>query len=133
MDPGQAFKYFKVARALRRSADDLCEVAEEGDAYGNAVAIVAIHAAIAYADTLCIAFGGFKSVGGDHGRAVEALVAALGSRSDPGKVKTLQEILSEKDAVSYQGVYYAVSDARAMVDRLTAFAEWAEELYERRP
>ena len=39
----------------------------------------------------------------------------------------------EKDTVSYQGVYYTVEDARAIVQRLTAFADWAGEMYQQRP
>lgn len=42
-----------VARSLRKSATDIGVIAE--DRHGNALAIVAIHAAIAYADALCIA------------------------------------------------------------------------------
>jgi|SRR5690606_603726 len=133
VDPSAAVKYHRVARALRRSAVDLSDIAEDGDLYGNAIAIVAIHSAIAYADALCIAYAGFKSTEGEHRRAADALADALGTRADPQQVKTLREIIAEKDAVSYQGEYYTVADARTVVRRLEGFGNWAEEMYELRP
>jgi hypothetical protein len=133
MDPSLASKYHRVAQALENSARDLCVLAEDGDVYGNAIAIVAIHAAIAHSDALSIAYGGFKSTEGDHERAADSLLAALGSRADPEKTRVLRSIIAEKDTVSYQGVYYTVEDARAIVQRLTAFADWADEMYQQRP
>lgn len=133
LDSSLAARYNRVARALCRSASDLCEVAEDGDLYGNAIAIVAIHSAIAHSDALCVAYGGFKSTDGEHGRPAEALQEALGARVDTRQLRTLEAILREKDSVSYQGIYYTVSDARNVVQRLEAFARWAEEMYDRRP
>lgn len=133
LEPGQALKYYRVARALRASAMDLIEIADEESSYGNAIAIVAIHSAIAYADALTIAYGGFKSTEGEHERAVDAFQAALGARAEPGQVRILRAIIKEKDTVSYQGVYYTLGEARNLVERLNGFAEWAEGVYERRP
>ena len=45
----------------------------------------------------------------------------------------LRSIIAEKDAVSYQGVYYSVGEARAVVQSLTGLAEWAEDMYRQRP
>lgn len=133
MDSIAAAKYHRVARALLGSAVDLWEIADDGDVYGNAIAIVAIHSAIAYADTLCIAYAGFKSTEGEHERAADTLSDALGERAEPQELRTFRTIVREKDAVSYQGEYYTITDARTMVERLQAFARWAEEMYERRP
>lgn len=133
VDRAQAARYVQVARALRRSAEDLATLADETDRYGNAVAIVAIHAAIAFADALSIAYGGFKSTEGDHERAADALKEALGVRADAEQVKTLLAILKRKDAVSYQGVYFTSGEAMALVERLGRFATWAEGMYEARP
>jgi len=132
-DRSQGAKYYRVARALRESATDLLEVADEDSSYGNAIAIVAIHSAIAYTDALTIAYGGFKSIEGDHTRAVYALQEAMGARVDPRRSKLLLAIIKEKDTVSYQGVYYSLDDARSLIERLNEFAEWAEGEYERRP
>jgi hypothetical protein len=133
MDPSLAVKYHRVAKALERSATDLCDLAQDGDGYGNAVAIIAIHASIAHCDALSIAYGGFKSAEGNHERAAESLLAALGSRALPQQIKVLRSIISEKDTVSYQGVYYTVEDARGVLGRLREFAEWADEMYQQRP
>lgn len=133
MDRSAARKHHRVARSLRQSALDLSEPAEDGDRYGNAIAIIAIHAAVAYGDALCIAYGGFKSTEGEHQRAAEALDDALGSHGEPQRMKDFRAILDEKDAVAYQGVYYTIADARKVVERLDRFARWAEELYNQRP
>lgn len=79
-DRSRAGKYEAVGRALLRTARDLELL---GDAkYGNGLAIVAIHAAIAYTDALTVAYREIKSVDGEHVRAAEVLVHALGSRAD---------------------------------------------------
>lgn len=127
----QSGKYMTVARALRKSAADMSVIAE--DVHGNAIAIVAIHAAIGYADALCIAYGGFKSAEGEHERAVDALKHALGTRTDAKQVSKLLSIVKEKDTASYQGVYYTVAQARRLVRKLDVFAEWAETMYAQRP
>ena len=120
-----------VARGLRKSAADIVLLAEEG--HGNAIAIVAIHSAINYADALCIAYGGFKSSEGEHERAVDALKQALGNRTDSAQASKLLSILKEKDAASYQGVYYTLAQAQRLVRKLEAFADWAETMYDQRP
>lgn len=131
LDRADAAKYMTVARALRKSAADIGIIAD--DRHGNALAIVVIHAAIAYADALCIAYGGFKSTEGEHERAVEALKQALGNRMDRAQGTRLLAIVKEKDSASYQGVFYTTADARRIVRKLETFAEWAEEMYEKRP
>ncbi len=123
----------QVARALRESVSALELVAEEGDQYGNAIAIVAIHGAIAYADALSITYGGFKSTAGDHEKAADALEAALGRRADPAALHGLLKVLKQKDTASYQGVYFTLQEARALAADFQEFARWAEELFEQRP
>lgn len=73
VDRYQAARYLTVARGLRRAAADLAEVAEEEGRYGNAIAIVAVHAAIAYADSLCISYGELKSTAGEHEQVLRSL------------------------------------------------------------
>jgi hypothetical protein len=133
MDRSQAVKYLRVARALHSTAGDLNQLATEGDSYGNAMAIVAIHAAIAYADALSIAFRELKSVDGDHSMAVDTLRHAIGHRADEAQVRRLRRIIDQKSAVSYQGEYYLLADARDVVEQLDAFAEWALSVWEERP
>lgn len=133
MDRSQAAKYLRVARALHATAGDLNQVAAEGGTYGNAMAIVAIHSAIAYADALSIAFRELKSVDGEHSMAVVTLRHAIGHRADEAQIQRLESIIDQKSAVSYQGQYYMLADARAVVEKLDAFAQWALSLWEERP
>ena len=64
---------------------------------------------------------------------MDALKAALGHRIDSDQAQQLLAIVKKKDTVSYQGVYYTVADARALVQRLEEFAGWAEDMYSHRP
>jgi hypothetical protein len=52
-DRSRAVKYQSVGRALLRTAEDLATMAEAK--FGNGLAIIAIHAAIAYTDALTVA------------------------------------------------------------------------------
>jgi hypothetical protein len=128
VDPGQAEKYRRVGASLVESARALLTVADEGDRFGNAIGIVAVHAAIAYTDALTISFGGFKSTEGEHRKAADALQAALTHRIDPGKLALLRAILGTKDEVSYAGTYYRVEDAGRVLEKTIEYAAWAEEL-----
>ena len=116
--------------ALRKSVEDLISIADDGDVYGNAIGISAIHACIAYGDALCIKHGGFKSSEGEHVRAVEALREALGYRVEENALKAFRRVLAQKDQISYQGDYYTVADARGLVDDMTAFCDWATAVLE---
>lgn len=128
----QAAKYRNVGSALLRSAQDLEEVAAEDARYGNAISVIAIHAAIAYNDALTIAYGGFKSTEGEHGKAPDALIAALRNPS-PSHVDLLRAVVKKKDLVSYQGEYQTMSSAAAILRRAEQFCAWAEETYQSRP
>lgn len=130
-EPSRAPKYRRVGAALLKSATDLLEVADERSTYGNAVGIIAIHATIAYSDALTVAYGGVKSGDGEHLRAVEVLRDVLGARADAEALRALTRVLQKKDAVSYQGEYYDLDEARTLLDRARAFADWAETLLAR--
>jgi hypothetical protein len=130
-DPSRAPRYRRVAAALLKSAADLLDVADERSTYGNAVAIIAIHATIAYSDALTIGYGGVKSGDGEHLRAVEVLRDVLGTRADAGALRAMTRVLQRKDAVSYQGEYYSLDEARTLVGLAREFAGWAEALLAR--
>lgn len=133
VDRLQAGKYRTVARALLQSARALADLADADDRFGNAIALIAIHAAVAFNDALTIAFGELKSTDGDHERAADALVEALGHRAPRERVELLRAVVKKKDDVSYRGEYYTVTDASAVLARAEAFGTWAEEMYQRRP
>ena len=133
VDKAQAEKYRRVGAALLESAGVLAELATDADSFGNAIAVVAVHACIAYNDALSIAWRGVKSTEGDHARAADTLVYALGPVAAAEQVRQLRMVLSRKDHVSYQGSYYRVSDAARLLEQAGAFCAWAEDMYDRRP
>jgi hypothetical protein len=118
-------KYRAVGRGLLATARDLESM---GDAkYGNGLAIIAIHAAIAYTDALTVAYREIRSTDGEHTQAAEVLVHALGHRADAEQVRRLRRILGAKTHASYSGSYYTIDDGRAMLLELEHFARWAED------
>lgn len=133
VDRSHATRYRRVGEALISSAKLMDELASESDGFGNAIAVVAVHACIAYNDALCIAWKGFKSTEGDHTRAPDALIAALSHQAPPERVRQLRAVVDKKDQVSYQGSYYRVSDARHLLADAVAFCDWAEEIFDQRP
>jgi hypothetical protein len=133
VDSSQAPRYYRIGTTLLSSARDLSELAGEEEGYGNAIAILAIHAAIALSDALAIGYSGYKSGAGEHVKAAEVLQEALGSRADARQIKSLRDILKKKDAASYLGVFFTLAEARALLEKLTSFTQWAEVLYRQRP
>ena len=133
VDRSVADRYRRVAESLLESARVLVSLAEEEDDYGNAIAIVAVHAAIAWSDAVCITYAGLKSTDGDHTRAADLLQDALGTRVDAQALRSLRSVLQKKDMVAYGGDYYRVPEARALLEKVEAFCSWAEKMYEKRP
>ena len=133
VDPAQAIRYRAVGEALLRSATAMVELSDLDLYYGNAIAIVTIHAVIAYNDALTVAFGGVKSTEGEHARAADVLQSPLGSRASPERVKLARSLLTLKDRVSYQGQYYTGEEAVQLFRRAEEFCDWAERMYQERP
>lgn len=129
----RADQYARVARGLSQGAEDLFELAEPGDRYGNAIGVLAVHAAIAWTDALTISYRGWKHTGSDHRKAADLLQQALGPRVSAETRKTLWAILQTKEEVSYQGEYYRVEDAMTLLTHLRAYAEWARQQFAERP
>lgn len=132
-DRGEAEKYRSVGDALLESASALHDLSDEADRYGNAIGVLAIHAAIAWADAIAIAYGGRKSVEGDHTKAADLLADILGPNMDADRLRLLRGVLAAKDKVSYTGTYYDGKQAGQLLKRATMFIVWAREMYDRRP
>jgi hypothetical protein len=130
-DRSRAAKYQAVARALLRTARDLDAMGEPK--YGNGLAIIAIHAAIAYTDALTVAYRELKSTDGDHTRAADVLVQALGAHAEAQQVQRLRGILDAKSHASYSGNFYTLEDGRGILQDLEQLAAWAEEQLANRP
>lgn len=133
VDRAQADRYRRVGAALLESAQVLAELATDSDGYGNAIAVVAIHACIAYNDALSIAWKGVKSTEGGHTRAPDTPLFALSHQAPPERVRQLRTVVGRKDHVSYQGTCYRIDQASRLLDEAAGFCTWAEEIFERRP
>jgi hypothetical protein len=131
-DPSRAVKYLSIGRSLHRNTQELDTISETK--YGNGLAIIAIHAAIAYTDAMTIAYRGIKSQDGDHARAADVLAYALGQnpRHAP-QINRLRAILQAKSDASYSGTYYTLDDGKRIVRLTTEFIRWAEEMMATRP
>jgi hypothetical protein len=131
-DPSRAAKYLAVGRSLHRNTLELEAISESR--YGNGLAIIAIHAAIAYTDALTIAYRGIRSQDGDHTRAADVLAHALGQRREHERqVVRLRQIVQEKSNVSYSGHYYTLEEGKHLVQETTEFIRWAEDMLALRP
>jgi hypothetical protein len=131
-DPSRAAKYVAVGRSLHRNAQELEAISESK--YGNGLAIIAIHAAIAYADAITIAYRGIKSQDGDHARAADVLAHALGQRREhAGQVTRLRSILQAKSDVSYSGTFFTLEDGKKLARDTAEFVRWAEDMLAMRP
>lgn len=131
-DPSRGAKYLAIGRSLHRNTQGLEAISETR--YGNGLAIIAIHAAIAYTDALTIAFRGIKSQDGDHARAADVLAHALGPQRDHARqVNRLRGILQAKSDASYSGRYYTLEDGKRLVREATEFIRWAEDMLANRP
>jgi hypothetical protein len=118
--------FHAVGRALLETAKALDVIAEPR--YGNGLGIIAVHAAIAYTDALTIAWREVKSVDGNHARAADVLVHALGHRVDDAQLGRLSRVLKAKSHVSYAGSFYTLDEGRRLLADVRRYAAWAEKL-----
>jgi hypothetical protein len=132
IDREQAPKYAGTGRVFLESAKALSDVADEGAPYGNAIALLAIHAVISYTDALSIAFGERKSAD-EHTKAADTLRTILGSRLPDNMAQVLRRVLGEKDTVSYQGTYYDLESGRRLLQKSESYCRWAQKVFEVRP
>ena len=124
----RAVSYHAIGRALVETARALDLIGEAK--YGNGMAIIAVHAAIAYTDALTVTYREVKSTDGDHVRAAEVLAHALGQRAEASHVRRLKRVLAAKSEASYGGSYYTLEEGRALLLDVEKYVSWAEEMLE---
>lgn len=102
------------------------ELAKEYE-YWNAAGVLIVHAAIAYADAISIKFRGERSKGDDHMAAIEILRQIANSEAEAGKrvVRHFEEVISEKNRVSYEGEVYRQKEIDSLWKHLERFRAWA--------
>lgn len=130
VDRSQATIYLEKARAFRADAENMLELGS--DFSGNGIAVMSVHAAIAYSDSISIRARGVKSVSGDHTDAVDVLQSSILVRSmeDKRAINALRYILQRKDEVSYTANLVRADDAHRILEKLASFASWAEARFE---
>lgn len=109
--------YKNVANHFHSAAKDSIELE-----YFTAAGVLIVHAAIAYADALCIKLSGVKSVGENHEDAIALVEGAVADSAEKTKaVNQLRRIIEEKTKVSYLGELYSSSQSKEMWKRLERF------------
>jgi hypothetical protein len=129
VDRPQAATYLAKARRFRADAEAM---AKAGDMFSpNGVGVLCIHAAIAFADALCIRAVGEKSTSGQHTDAVHLLENTLRIATDADRtaIRAIRVLLLRKDEISYTTTLLKQADSAQMVARLATFADWAESRY----
>jgi hypothetical protein len=124
-DPARADSYAEVGRRLLHAAR---AITEQGDArHASALAILAVHSAIAHADAVAIHSGGKRSTAAEHVAVLALLREVLGNRLPDRIAKELQRVIAEKDKSEYQGYVATLGEARALLDRAERIGAWCEE------
>jgi hypothetical protein len=126
VDPSQADNYAELGRRLLHAGRVIIERADARHA--SALAILSVHAAIAYADAVAVHVGGRKSTSADHEAAVRLLRSVLGQRLPTTVERMLNRLLAEKDRLEYQGYLATMQEATSLLGRATQIAAWAEEM-----
>jgi len=133
VDRSQAAKYMSVGRAFLSSAQALSTVADGDEGYGNAIALLAVHACVSLADALAIGYAEVKSTAGDHAAVVPMLRDIFRQQLPADVEKALRSVVTSKDEIAYQGRYYPLQDGQRLLARAEAFSTWATRVYEERP
>lgn len=124
IDPAQADNYAEVGRRLLQAGRVMLE---HGDpSHATALAILSVHAAIAFADAATIHVGGRKSASGDHTASVRLLREIVGPRLPSAIETALRRVLSEKDRFEYQGYLATMREAAALFARAEQVGAWSE-------
>lgn len=126
IDPVRADDYAEVGRRLVHAGRTMTE---HGDRrHASAVAILAIHAVIAYVDAVTIHVGGRKSTSADHAAATQLLRDMLGNRLPAAQGTLLARVLAAKDQFEYQGHVAGWGEATGLLERAERVGTWADEV-----
>jgi len=124
IDPSRADSYAELGRRLMDGADLILELGEPGHA--SALAILSIHAVIAFSDAATIHRAGRKSRSADHEAGLTVLSAAFGSALPASVVKAIRKVVSEKSRFEYQGYVATMAEGRAVYDQAKKVRAWVE-------
>jgi hypothetical protein len=116
-----------IARAYLKDARNSNAVADPSD-IGNPSISTIINCAIAYSDALTAKFRGEINQG-DHQAVAKLIKAALGNAFPASQESHLRTLLEQKDEVQYGARAKSRNDAERALERLEAFAAWAEQQF----
>ena len=130
VDRSLAIKYFDKAARFKLDAEKMRDLS--GEISGNGVAVLCVHAAIAYGDAIAILAAGKKSKSADHRDASVFLASVVPIRSvdDKTAMRAFQSILNRKDQVSYLDDLVDEADALSLLEKLAIFSRWAEKAFQ---
>jgi hypothetical protein len=113
----------ELLRAMNLLMDDVAS-------YKSAVALLAVHSAIAFNDAVLERLTGSAYKGQDHSEAARKTRAACGKKTINGKkidasgIQHLERLVDKKTLYSYSGIVDA-SSAQDAAMKATRFADWA--------
>ena len=127
VDRSKHREYQQVAEHFYNAAKDSISLE-----YWTAAAVLIVHAAIAYADALCVKIAGQRSVGESHEQLVVLLDEHIAGKDQKKRaLNQLRYIIEEKTRVSYLGEILTPSMTRELWKRLERFREWAVQILTR--
>jgi hypothetical protein len=127
VDRSRYREYEQVADHFYEAARDAIDLE-----YWTAAGVLIVHAAIAYADALCIQQAGVRSGADNHEEAAALLEQSVPSNeSTSNAIRHLRRIIDEKTKVSYLGELYSRSQTKTLWARLDRFRQWAKKILQR--
>lgn len=124
-DPARADSHAEVGRRLLHAAR---AINGTGDVrHASALAILAVHSVITFADAVAVHSGGKRSTSSDHAATLTLLRDVLGNRLSDKASKDIQRVMAEKDRFEYQGYVAELKEARALLDRAERVGAWCEQ------
>lgn len=127
MERARYREYEQVADHFYEAARDAMDLE-----YWTAAGVLIVHAAIAYADALCIQQAGVRSGAENHEESAVLLEQTLPSNDATSTaIRHLRRIIDEKTKVSYLGELYSRDQTKGLWNRLDRFRQWAKRILHR--
>lgn len=117
--------YAEVGRRLLQAGRVLAQ--HDDPRHASALAILSVHAVIAFVDAVTIHSGGRKSSSPDHAAATRLLRDVLGTRLPEAQAKLVARIIAEKDRFEYQGYVARWDEACKLHQNAERVGAWAGE------
>lgn len=117
--------YAEVGRRLLQAGRVLAQ--HDDPRHASALAILSVHAVIAFVDAVTIHSGGRKSSSPDHTATTRLLRDVLGTRLPDAQARLVARVVAEKDKFEYQGYVARWDEACSLHRKAEQLGRWAEE------